>query len=38
MDTKNVTRIEIIDYQSKPIVGRDYIKYNCEKSRNTITR
>jgi len=31
MDTKKVTRIEVIDHQSEPVVGRAYTKYNCEK-------
>jgi len=31
MDTSKVTRIEVIDHQSEPVVGRAYTKYNCEK-------
>lgn len=31
MNTDKVTRIEVIDHQSEPIVGRAYTKYNCEK-------
>ena len=31
MDTKKVTRIEVIDHQSEPVIGRVYTKYDCEK-------
>ena len=31
MNTDKVTRIEVIDHQSEPVVGRAYTKYNCEK-------
>lgn len=30
MDTRKVTRVEVIDHQSKPVVGRSYTKYDCE--------
>lgn len=33
MNTDKVTRIEVIDHQSEPIVGRVYTKWNCEKVR-----
>jgi ribosome maturation factor RimP len=31
IDTSKVTRLEIIDHQSEPIIGRVYTKHNCEK-------
>ena len=31
MDTKKVTRIEVIDHQSEPVIGRVYTKWGCEK-------
>ena len=31
MNTDKVTRIEVIDHQSDPVIGRAYTKYNCEK-------
>ena len=31
MNTDKVTRIEVIDHQSEPVIGRAYTKYNCEK-------
>lgn len=30
MDTSKVTRVEVIDYQSHPTVGRVYVKTNCQ--------
>lgn len=30
MDTSKVTRVEVIDHQSHPIVGRAYVKSNCQ--------
>lgn len=30
MNTKKVTRIEVIDHQSEPMIGRAYTKYNCQ--------
>ena len=30
MNTDKVTRVEVIDHQSIPIVGRAYTKYNCQ--------
>lgn len=30
MDTSKVTRVEVIDHQSEPVVGRAYTKYCCE--------
>lgn len=31
MDTSKVTRIEVIDHQSEPVIGRAYTKWGCEK-------
>jgi hypothetical protein len=31
MDTSKVTRVEVIDHQSEPIVGRVYTKRSCGK-------
>ncbi len=31
MDTSKVTRIEVIDHQSDPVIGRVYTKWGCEK-------
>ena len=31
MNVEKVTRIEVIDHQSEPLIGRAYTKYNCEK-------
>lgn len=31
MNTEKITRIEVIDHQSEPIIGRAYTKWNCEK-------
>ena len=31
MNTDKITRIEVIDHQSEPIIGRAYTKHNCEK-------
>jgi hypothetical protein len=31
MNTEKVTRIEVIDHQSEPMIGRAYTKWNCEK-------
>lgn len=31
MNTEKVTRIEVIDHQSEPMIGRTYTKWNCEK-------
>lgn len=30
MDTSKVTRLEVIDHQSESIIGRAYVKRNCE--------
>lgn len=30
MDTSKVTRLEVIDHQSEPVIGRAYTKYNCQ--------
>lgn len=30
MDTSKVTRVEVIDHQTRPTVGRAYAKRNCE--------
>lgn len=30
MNTEKITRIEVIDHQSEPIIGRAYTKYNCQ--------
>lgn len=30
MDTSKVTRVEVIDHQSHPTVGRAYVKHNCQ--------
>lgn len=30
MDTSKVTRVEVIDHQSEPVIGRAYTKYNCQ--------
>lgn len=30
MDTSKVTRLEVIDHQSEPVIGRVYVKRNCE--------
>lgn len=31
MDTSKVTRIEVIDHQSEPLIERAYTKWGCEK-------
>lgn len=31
MDTSKVTRVEVIDHQTEPIVGRVYTKWGCQK-------
>lgn len=31
IDTSKVTRVEIIDHQSEPTIGRAYTRRNCEK-------
>lgn len=30
MNTEKVTRIEVIDHQNEPMIGRAYTKYNCQ--------
>lgn len=30
MNTEKVTRVEVIDHQSDPMIGRAYTKYNCQ--------
>lgn len=30
MDTRKVTRVEVIDHQSAPIIGRAYVKRDCQ--------
>jgi len=30
MDTSKVTRVEVIDHQSVPVIGRAYTKYDCQ--------
>ena len=30
MDTSKVTRLEVIDHQSEPVIGRAYVKKDCE--------
>lgn len=31
MNVEKVTRIEVVDHQSEPMIGRAYTKWNCEK-------
>jgi len=30
MNTEKVTRVEIINHQDEPIIGREYVKRGCE--------
>ena len=30
VNTEKVTRVEVIDHQSNPMIGRAYTKYDCQ--------
>ena len=36
IDTSKVTRVEIIDHQSEPTIGRVYNKHNCGKVETSL--